>query len=98
MNIWIFNHHAQGPELPGDTRHYDLARQLIKKGHEALLCQTAVIGSGRGGMGELLQESGQIICDTPDRLSEHVETILFDTKKCQLQIFNGSKLYGSLFF
>ncbi len=33
MNIWIFNHHAQGPEIPGGTRHYDLAKQLIKKGH-----------------------------------------------------------------
>lgn len=33
MNIWIFNHHAQGPELPGGTRHYDLAKQLILAGH-----------------------------------------------------------------
>jgi len=33
MNIWIFNHYAQGPEIPGGTRHYDLAKALIKKGH-----------------------------------------------------------------
>ncbi len=33
MNIWIFNHHAQGPEIPGGTRHYDLAKQLISYGH-----------------------------------------------------------------
>ncbi len=33
MNIWIFNHYAQGPNLPGGTRHYDLARQLMKQGH-----------------------------------------------------------------
>lgn len=33
MNIWIFNHHAQGPELPGGTRHYDLAKQIVSYGH-----------------------------------------------------------------
>ncbi len=37
MNIWIFNHHAQGPELPGGTRHYDLAKQLISKGHKVTI-------------------------------------------------------------
>jgi len=30
--------------------------------HEAMLCGTPVIGSGRGGMGELLLKGGQIIC------------------------------------
>lgn len=37
MNIWIFNHHAQGPEIPGGTRHYDLARQLILHGHNVTI-------------------------------------------------------------
>ncbi len=37
MNIWIFNHHAQGPELPGGTRHYDLAKQLTLKGHQVTI-------------------------------------------------------------
>ena len=37
MNIWIFNHHAQGPEIPGGTRHYDLAKQLISKGHRVTI-------------------------------------------------------------
>lgn len=56
LNIWVFNHHAQGPELPGGTRHYDLARQLIKKGHEVtifaagfhytLMKETVVYNSG----------------------------------------------------
>jgi len=31
--------------------------------HEALLCGTPVIGTGRGGMRELLEKGGQIICD-----------------------------------
>ncbi len=33
MNIWMFNHHAQGPEALGGTRHYDLAKQLASYGH-----------------------------------------------------------------
>lgn len=31
MNIWIFNHYAVGPDSPGITRHYDLAKELVKK-------------------------------------------------------------------
>jgi len=37
MNIWIFNHHAQGPNIPGGTRHYDLAKQLISYGHNVTI-------------------------------------------------------------
>jgi glycosyltransferase involved in cell wall biosynthesis len=37
MNIWIFNHYAQGPEIPGGTRHYDLAKALLKKGHNVTI-------------------------------------------------------------
>ena len=37
MNIWIFNHYAQGPELPGGTRHYDLAKQLVSYGHNVTI-------------------------------------------------------------
>lgn len=32
MNIWIFNHYAVGSNSSGFTRHYDFAKQLIKKG------------------------------------------------------------------
>ena len=34
MSIWIFNHYAITPDLPGGTRHYDLARELVKRGHQ----------------------------------------------------------------
>lgn len=37
MNIWIFNHYATAPNHVGGTRHYDLARQLIKQGHEVTI-------------------------------------------------------------
>lgn len=33
MNIWIFNHYAVGPNSSGITRHYDLAKELVKLGH-----------------------------------------------------------------
>ena len=37
MNIWIFNHYAQGADLPGGTRHFDLAKQLKSKGHNVTI-------------------------------------------------------------
>jgi glycosyltransferase involved in cell wall biosynthesis len=33
MNVWIFNHYAISPGSSGGTRHYDLARELVKQGH-----------------------------------------------------------------
>jgi len=44
--------------------------------HESILCQTPVIGSGRGGMGELLSESGQIVCGDFSSLKKIVEKSL----------------------
>jgi len=32
--IWILNHYAIPPYMPGGTRHYDLSQELIKKGYE----------------------------------------------------------------
>ena len=37
MNIWIFNHYAVTPDMPGGTRHYDLARELVKRGHQVTI-------------------------------------------------------------
>jgi glycosyltransferase involved in cell wall biosynthesis len=34
MNIWIFNHYAVTPDLPGGTRHFDLGRELVRRGHQ----------------------------------------------------------------
>ncbi|MCS7305982.1 MAG: glycosyltransferase family 4 protein [Thermoguttaceae bacterium] len=34
MNIWILNHYAITPDLPGGTRHYDLGRHLAQNGHQ----------------------------------------------------------------
>jgi glycosyltransferase involved in cell wall biosynthesis len=40
--------------------------------HEAMLCKTPVIGSGLGGMKELLEGGKQIVCDDFRDLKEHV--------------------------
>jgi glycosyltransferase involved in cell wall biosynthesis len=31
-NIWIINHYAISPDMAGGTRHYDLGRELVKRG------------------------------------------------------------------
>jgi glycosyltransferase involved in cell wall biosynthesis len=33
MDIWMLNHYALPPFLPGGTRHFDLAKQLVDSGH-----------------------------------------------------------------
>ncbi|WP_416145271.1 hypothetical protein [Planococcus koreensis] len=37
MNIWIFNHYATGLNSSGGTRHFDLAKQLVRKGHSVTI-------------------------------------------------------------
>lgn len=44
--------------------------------HEAMLCKTPVIGSGLGGMRELLEGGGQIICNDFRKLREKVEYLI----------------------
>lgn len=41
MNIWIFNHYAHLPDLPGGTRHYDLGRELVRRGHRVVILATS---------------------------------------------------------
>jgi len=37
MNIWIFNHYALPPNRPGGTRHYDLGKELVQRGHNVVI-------------------------------------------------------------
>jgi glycosyltransferase involved in cell wall biosynthesis len=37
VNIWILNHYAIPPDSPGGTRHYDFARELVKRGHQVTI-------------------------------------------------------------
>jgi len=35
--IWILNHYAISPDMAGGTRHYDLGRELIKRGYRVTI-------------------------------------------------------------
>jgi glycosyltransferase involved in cell wall biosynthesis len=37
VNIWMLNHYAHPPDSPGGTRHYDFARELVKRGHQVTI-------------------------------------------------------------
>ena len=45
-----------------------------------MLCGTPVIGSGRGGMKELLEGGSQIVCENFSDLPRYVESVLQDQK------------------
>ena len=49
--------------------------------HEAMLCRTPVLGSGRGGMAELLQGGKQIICRDFRDLRNRVEHLLVQSEE-----------------
>jgi len=36
-HIWIINHHALTPDMGGGTRHFDFAKELIKKGYKVTI-------------------------------------------------------------
>ena len=33
-SVWIFNHYAMTPDMPGGSRHYDLSKELVKRGYD----------------------------------------------------------------
>jgi len=57
--------------------------------HEAMLCEVPVIGSGRGGMQELLEGGKQIICPEFKNLSKEVEDLLGNERKRKVTGENG---------
>lgn len=36
-NIWILNHYAKTPDMPGGTRHYDFGKELAKRGYKVTI-------------------------------------------------------------
>ena len=57
--------------------------------HESMLCGTPVIGSGRGGMRELLEKGGQFICDDFKKIKSFVSDLLSDRKKLEIAAIEG---------
>jgi glycosyltransferase involved in cell wall biosynthesis len=37
VRVWLINHYAVPPSEPGGTRHYALARELIRRGHDVTI-------------------------------------------------------------
>lgn len=52
--------------------------------HEALLCGTPVVGSGKGGMKEVLESAGQTICEDISELKEIVSGIDYRVSQNQI--------------
>ncbi len=57
--------------------------------HEAMLCQTPVIGSGLGGMRELLEGGKQIICSSFEDLKKEVAYLLEHQDKRNMMGVDG---------
>ncbi|MGB9788926.1 MAG: glycosyltransferase family 4 protein [Dictyoglomus turgidum] len=36
-NIWLFNHYAITPNLPGGTRHFDFGKELVRRGYKVTI-------------------------------------------------------------
>jgi glycosyltransferase involved in cell wall biosynthesis len=36
-NVWILNHYAKTPDMPGGTRHYDMARHMAQHGFDVTI-------------------------------------------------------------
>lgn len=57
--------------------------------HEAMLCGTPVIGSGRGGMKELLERGRQLICPDIAELKDMIVSLLNDEVKMKQMSIAG---------
>jgi len=53
--------------------------------HEALLCKTPVVGSGTGGMGELLKGGGQLICQQVAELPQIIRQAVARRRELGIQ-------------
>ncbi len=67
------------------TSNVALTMSQFKEGwnataHESMLARTPVIGSGLGGMAELLEGGGQIICENISDLPDHVSNVLSNSR------------------
>lgn len=66
--------------------------------HEAMLCGTPVIGSGTGGMKELLQGGGQLVLKEVGGLRDAVEGVLSRRKEAGRRGYHYVKQFDSDYF
>lgn len=80
MNIWIFNHHALTPDMSGGTRHYDFAKELIRRGHNVTIVASSFHYSKYKEMKEYSDN---------DYIKENIEGISFIWIKTPPYLGNG---------
>lgn len=80
MNIWIFNHHALTPDMCGGTRHYDFAKELVKRGYNV----TIVASSFHYSRYEEMKQY-----DSSNYIIENIEGIVFIWIKTPPYFGNG---------
>ena len=66
--------------------------------HEAMLCKTPVIGSGTGGMKELLEGGNQIICDNIENIPSAVKAIINHKEKYGSDGYDFVKRFDTYYF
>ena len=66
--------------------------------HEAMLCRTCVVGSGSGGMRELLEGGGQVICEDISMLPGLINEVLNKKEKYALEGFKFASRFDHEYF
>jgi glycosyltransferase involved in cell wall biosynthesis len=55
-SVWMFNHYAVGPGVPGGTRHYDIGRELVKRGWRVTVFSAVYPQHGSPYGGQIAEE------------------------------------------
>lgn len=60
-SVWIFNHHAVGPGVPGGTRHYDIGRELVRRGWQVSVFSAVYPSQSKPIRGKAVDEDGHSV-------------------------------------
>lgn len=60
-SVWIFNHYAVGPGVSGGTRHYDIGRELAKRGWRITVFSAVYPCRGSSVGGQPLEDDRQSV-------------------------------------
>ena len=96
MNIWIVNHYAMTPQLPGITRHFDFAKELVSRGHKVTVFASSFHHSK--------QEETKSYSDNEKMFEEEIEGVQYIWFKTSGYNDNGIRrvinmyVFASLFY